>query len=269
MIKKTLTIAGSDAGGGAGIQADLKTFQEFGTFGISTITSILTVDPASRKHHIYAIPDDVVGQELQTAFSGGPLDAVKIGLLGSFEMIELIELQLKKEKQENIVVDPVMAVKSRKKLLHPEMLKEMVSRLFPLATVVTPNLAEAAILAQLPVIETKEHMKQAAVNIKHLGPEYVVIKGGSRFPGKKAVDLLYDGIDFIFLEEEKINTKTNHGAGCAFAGAITANLAKGKSMEDTLKLSKDYVAAAIKNGIFLNPYTGYIWHGAFRQAGKI
>ncbi|MGX6978621.1 bifunctional hydroxymethylpyrimidine kinase/phosphomethylpyrimidine kinase [Vagococcus elongatus] len=269
MIKKTLTIAGSDAGGGAGIQADLKTFQEFGTFGISTITSILTVDPASKKHHIFSIPDDVVAQQLQTAFSGGSLDAVKIGLLGSFEMIELIETQLKKEKQRNIVVDPVMAVKSRKKLLHPEMLKEMVERLFPMASVVTPNLTEAAILAQIPTIDTIEDMKQAAINIKQLGPEYVVIKGGSRIPGDKAVDLLYDGNDFHFFKEEKIETLTNHGAGCAFAGAITANLAKGVEITETIQLSKDYITAAIKNGIFLNPYTGYIWHGALRQSVKL
>lgn len=266
MVEKILTIAGSDAGGGAGIQADLKTFQEYGTFGISTITSVLTVDPSTRVPDIFPMPIDVVEKQLVTAFSGGTLSAVKIGLLGSLEVIDLIEEKVISLKQQHVVLDPVMAVKTNKDVLQPELVNEMIKRLIPLADIVTPNLVEAQILSGLSVIETEEQMKEAAQNIYDLGPKSVVIKGGSRFPSETATDLFYDGTEFHFIHKPKIITKTNHGAGCSFAAAITAGLAKGLSLYESVTLAKKYVARAIYEGIFLNEHTGYVWHGAYQQA---
>ncbi|MGX7023224.1 bifunctional hydroxymethylpyrimidine kinase/phosphomethylpyrimidine kinase [Vagococcus hydrophili] len=266
MVEKILTIAGSDAGGGAGIQADLKTFQEYGTFGISTITSVLTVDPSTRVPDIFPMPIDVVEKQLVTAFSGGTLSAVKIGLLGSLEVIDLIEEKVISLKQQHVVLDPVMAVKTNKDVLQPELVNEMIKRLIPLADIVTPNLVEAQILSGLSVIETEEQMKEAAQSIYDLGPKSVVIKGGSRFPSETATDLFYDGTEFHFIHKPKIITKTNHGAGCSFAAAITAGLAKGLSLYESVTLAKKYVARAIYEGIFLNEHTGYVWHGAYQQA---
>ena len=266
MVEKVLTIAGSDAGGGAGIQADLKTFEEYGTFGISTITSILTVDPATRVPDIYPVPIEVVEKQLITAFSGGELSAVKIGLLGSLEVINLIETQLTSLNQKHLVLDPVMAVKTNNNVLQPELVNEMIKRLIPLADIVTPNLVEAQILSGLTVIETEDQLKEAAQKIYALGPKSVVIKGGSRFPSEAATDLFYDGSDFHFIRKPKIITKTNHGAGCSFAAAITAGLAKGLSLYEAVSLAKKYVARAIYEGVFLNEHTGYVWHGAYQQA---
>ncbi|MFC6346587.1 bifunctional hydroxymethylpyrimidine kinase/phosphomethylpyrimidine kinase [Vagococcus carniphilus] len=266
MIKKILTIAGSDAGGGAGIQADLKTFEEYGTFGLSSITSILTVDPGTQLPDIFPIPIDVLEKQVQTAFSGGPVDAVKIGLLGSIEVIDVIEKFLKMNKQPHVVLDPVMAVKVNDNVLQPELVEAMIKRLVPLADIVTPNLVEARILANMEVIETKEQLKEAAKKIYDLGPQSVVIKGGARFPGEMATDLFYDGESFEFIHEEKIETKTNHGAGCSFAAAITAGLGKGLSTFEAVQLAKNYVTSSIQNGLYLNSFTGYVWHGAYLNA---
>lgn len=266
MIKKILTIAGSDAGGGAGIQADLKTFEEYGTFGLSSITSILTVDPVTQLPDIFPIPIDILEKQVQTAFSGGPVDAAKIGLLGSIEVIDVIEKFLKMNKQPHIVLDPVMAVKVNDDVLQPELVAAMTNHLIPLADIVTPNLVEARILANMDVIETKEQLKEAAKRIYSLGPQSVVIKGGARFPGEIATDLFYDGKSFQFIHEEKIETKTNHGAGCSFAAAITAGLGKGLSTFETVQLAKKYVTSSIQNGLYLNDFTGYVWHGAYLNA---
>ncbi|MDT2864370.1 bifunctional hydroxymethylpyrimidine kinase/phosphomethylpyrimidine kinase [Vagococcus carniphilus] len=266
MIKKILTIAGSDAGGGAGIQADLKTFEEYGTFGLSSITSILTVDPGTQLPDIFPIPIDVLEKQVQTAFSGGPVDAVKIGLLGSIEVIDVIEKFLKMNKQPHVVLDPVMAVKVNDNVLQPELVEAMIKRLVPLADIVTPNLVEARILANMEVIETKAQLKEAAKKIYDLGPQSVVIKGGARFPGERATDLFYDGDSFEFIHEEKIETKTNHGAGCSFAAAITAGLGKGLSTFEAVQLAKNYVTSSIQNGLYLNSFTGYVWHGAYLNA---
>lgn len=244
----------------------MKTFEEYGTFGLSSITSILTVDPETQLPSIFPVPIDIVEKQIQTAFSGGALDAVKIGLLGSLEVIQLIEKYFKKNQQSHIVLDPVMAVKVNDDVLQPELVNIMIKRLIPLADIITPNLVEAKILAKMPVIETEEQLKEAAQKIYQLGAKSVVIKGGSRFPGNEATDLFYDGQAFQLIHNKKIETKTNHGAGCSFAAAITAGIAKGMSQYDAVCSAKLYVTSAIENGIFLNNYTGYVWHGAYAHA---
>lgn len=267
MIKKTVTIAGSDSSGGAGIQADLKTFEEYGTFGFSALTSIVTMDPDEGwSHTVTPIDPDLVEKQLKTIFTGGPVDGLKTGMLGSIGAIEYARQYIDKYGLENVVVDPVIACKGTDVLLQPENVTAMRELLLPVATITTPNLVEAGILSGIGELSTIDDMKQAAIKIHTLGPKNVVVKGGKRIAGPTAVDVFYDGRTFVVLENPKIATDFNHGAGCTFAAAITAGLAKGLSVLDAVKQAKLFVAAAIKQGIQINPYLGHVWHGAYNHA---
>ncbi|MGX6978622.1 bifunctional hydroxymethylpyrimidine kinase/phosphomethylpyrimidine kinase [Vagococcus elongatus] len=268
-MKKTLTIAGSDSSGGAGIQADLKTFQEFGTFGFCAITSVVTMDPDNNwSHHVTSMEPALVEQQLKTIFSGKPIDGLKTGMLGAIETIEIAARYIKKHQVKHVVIDPVMACKGSDELLQPENVETMKKLLLPLATIATPNLLEAKFLANVPTISSLDDMKQAAEKILELGPKTVVIKGGKALGTDKAIDVFYDGKEFTVLSENKIQTHNNHGAGCTFAAAITAGLTKGLSTEKAARQAKSFVTAAIKNGVDIYPYVGHIWHGAYNHAEK-
>ncbi|AQP54788.1 bifunctional hydroxymethylpyrimidine kinase/phosphomethylpyrimidine kinase [Vagococcus penaei] len=264
-MPKILTIAGSDAGGGAGIQADLKTFQEFNAFGISAITSVVTFNPDTLGSDVFLMPSESVDKQLITGFSADHLAAIKIGMLGQTENIAQVAYYLQKHKPAHLVIDPVMAVKSTTDLFQSRNVADLVRRLFPLATVVTPNLIEAQVLAQMPAFNTLDQLKRAAKTIHDLGPKYVVIKGGSRFPGDQALDLLYDGTNFTMLTSPKLDTDTTHGAGCSFAATITAGLANGLTVKQATYQAKDYVHVGIQQGVYLNKHVGYLWHGAYRN----
>ena len=267
MIPKILTIAGSDSSGGAGIQADLKTFQEYGTFGFSTITSFVTMDADENwSHTVTSLSTDLVDKQLKTVYAGAPLQALKTGMLGELDTIRLARKYIDMYNQKNIVVDPVMACKGTSELLQPENVALMKELLLPVATITTPNLIEAGILSGLGELATIDDMKQAASRILELGPKNVVIKGGKRLNTDKAIDLFYDGDAFLLLENEKFDTDYNHGAGCTFAAAFTAGLGNGLSVKDSVLLAKKFVAAAIKNGLEINPFLGHVWHGAYNQA---
>ena len=267
MIPKILTIAGSDSSGGAGIQADLKTFQEYGTFGFSTITSFVTMDADENwSHTVTSLSAELVDKQLKTVYAGAPLQALKTGMLGELETIRLARKYIDTYNQKNVVVDPVMACKGTSELLQPENVALMKELLLPVATITTPNLIEAGILSGLGELTTLDDMKKAARNILELGPKTVVIKGGKRLKSDKAIDLFYDGNEFLLLENEKFETDYNHGAGCTFAAAITAGLGNGLSVKDSVLLAKKFVAAAIKNGLEINPFLGHVWHGAYNQA---
>lgn len=267
MIKKVLTVAGSDSSGGAGIQADLKTFEEYGTFGFSALTSIVTMDPDEGWSHLVTpIEPDLVERQLKTIFAGAPLDAMKTGMLGAIEAIEITRKYIDNFPMENIVIDPVMACKGTSELLQPENVAAMARLLLPKATITTPNLVEAGILSEMGDLTSVEQMKEAAKKILNLGPKNVVIKGGHRLNTDKAIDLFYDGSEFTIFEEELFATDFNHGAGCTFAAAVTAGLAKGYSVEKSVALAKKFVAAAIKNGQKINPFLGHVWHGAYNHA---
>ncbi|MCA5012656.1 MULTISPECIES: bifunctional hydroxymethylpyrimidine kinase/phosphomethylpyrimidine kinase [unclassified Enterococcus] len=267
MIKKVLTVAGSDSSGGAGIQADLKTFEEYGTFGFSALTSIVTMDPDEGWSHLVTpIEPDLVERQLKTIFAGAPLDAMKTGMLGTIEAIEITRKYIDNFSMENIVIDPVMACKGTSELLQPENVAAMARLLLPKATITTPNLVEAGILSEMGDLTSVEQMKEAAKKILNLGPKNVVIKGGHRLNIDKAIDLFYDGSEFTIFEEELFATDFNHGAGCTFAAAVTAGLAKGYSVEKSVALAKKFVAAAIKNGQKINPFLGHVWHGAYNHA---
>ncbi|MCD4838087.1 pyridoxine/pyridoxal/pyridoxamine kinase [Neobacillus sedimentimangrovi] len=266
-IKKVMTIAGSDTSGGAGIQADLKTFQELGVYGMTALTTIVTMDPKNHwSHSVFPIEVSTLEKQIETILSVG-IDAMKTGMLGTVEIIELAAKTIDENKLERVVVDPVMVCKGEDEVLNPETADAMRELLLPRALVVTPNLFEAGQLAGIKTPKTVEEMKDAAVKIHTLGAKYVLIKGGSKLQVEdKAIDLLYDGKEFRIYESHKYNTTYTHGAGCTYSSAVTAELAKGKSVYEAVEVAKEFIAAAIEQGFRLNEYVGPTWHGAYRSS---
>jgi pyridoxine kinase len=266
-MKKALTLAGSDSSGGAGIQADLKTFQELGVYGMTALTTIVTMDPKNGwSHHVFPQEISVVEAQLETILSVG-IDAMKTGMLGSVEIIELAGRKIDELKLKNVVIDPVMVCKGEDEVLHPETAVALRDILTPRATVVTPNLFEAWQLSGVGPIRTVDDMKEAAVKIHELGAKYVLLKGGNKLEHEQAIDLLYDGENFEILESERIDTAYTHGAGCTYSAAITAQLAKGKSVRDAIYTAKDFITQAIRHSWKLNEYVGPTMHGAYRTYG--
>jgi len=264
-LKKTLTLAGSDTSGGSGIQADLKTFQEHGTYGMTALTCVVSMDPtASWKHNVFPIDAKAVDAQLECAFSVG-LDAMKTGMLGSVEIVELGAKYIEQYGLTNVVIDPVMVCKGENEVLLPETVDAARDLLLPKAAIVTPNLFEAGQLSKLGTLKTIDDMKEAATRIYELGAKNVVIKGGRALEHTQAVDLFYDGQAYTLFETEKLTTSYNHGAGCTFAAAITANLAKGASIYDAVHNSKKFVTAAIQHGWKLNEFVGPVMHGAYNK----
>lgn len=266
-MKKTLTLAGSDSSGGAGIQADLKTFQEHDVYGMTALTSIVAMDPNNGwNHNVFPIDVNIVEKQLDTILSVG-VDAMKTGMLGSVDIIKLGAKKMDEYNLDKFVLDPVMVCKGEDEVLQPENTDAMRELLLPRALVTTPNLFEAGQLAQNGPIKTIDGMKEAAAKIHELGAKNVVIKGGKALDHENAVDLFYDGNEFTLLEKEKLDTTYNHGAGCTFAAAVTANLANGKSVKDAVESAKDFVHAAINHGWKMNEYVGPVMHGAFNKFG--
>ncbi|NEU31535.1 pyridoxine/pyridoxal/pyridoxamine kinase [bacterium LRH843] len=263
-MKKVLTIAGSDSSGGAGIQADLKTFQEHKVYGMTALTSIVTMSPDGWNHRVTPIETHIVEKQLETILSTG-VDALKTGMLGSVDIIELAAKKIDQYKLENFILDPVMVCKGEDEVLQPENTDAMVKFLLPRATIATPNLFEAGQLAKTGAIKDIDTMKEAARRIHDLGAKHVVIKGGSEVNKEKAIDLYFNGNEFVLLENEIIDTTFTHGAGCTFAAAITANIAKGSSVKQAVELAKEFVATAISKGWRLNEYVGPVMHGAYND----
>ncbi|MBC6971701.1 pyridoxine/pyridoxal/pyridoxamine kinase [Bacillus sp. Xin] len=269
-LNKALTIAGSDTSGGAGIQADLKTFQELGVYGMTSLTTIVTMDPYNGwAHNVFPIQASTLKPQLETTIEGVGVDALKTGMLGSVEIIEMVAETIEKHNLQNVVVDPVMVCKGADEALHPETNDCLRDVLVPKALVVTPNLFEAYQLSGVK-INSLEDMKEAAKKIHALGAKYVLIKGGSKLGTETAIDVLYDGETFDLLESEKIDTTNTHGAGCTYSAAITAELAKGKSVKEAVAIAKEFITAAIRHSFKLNKYIGPTHHGAYRKfaAGK-
>jgi len=264
-LNKALTIAGSDTSGGAGIQADLKTFQELGVYGMTSLTTIVTMDPHNGwAHNVFPIPASTLKPQLETTIEGVGVDALKTGMLGSVEIIEMVAETIKKHNFKNVVVDPVMVCKGADEALHPETNDCLRDVLVPKALVVTPNLFEAYQLSGVK-INSLEDMKEAAKKIHALGAKYVLIKGGSKLGTETAIDVLYDGETFELLESEKIDTTNTHGAGCTYSAAITAELAKGKPVKEAVKTAKEFITAAIRYSFKINEYVGPTHHGAYRK----
>lgn len=266
-MKKVMTIAGSDTSGGAGIQADLKTFQELGVYGMTALTTIVTMDPKNHwSHNVFPQAITTLEAQLETILSVG-IDAMKTGMLGTVEIIELAAKKIDEFGLDKVVIDPVMVCKGENEALHPETTDALRDLLVPRATVVTPNLFEAAQLAKTAPIRTLDDMKEAAVKIHELGAKYVLIKGGSKLQHEKAVDLLFDGTEFKLYESDRLETTYTHGAGCTYSSAITAELAKGRTVLEAIEIAKAFITEAIRHGFALNQYVGPTMHGAYRLYG--
>ncbi|EIE3644387.1 bifunctional hydroxymethylpyrimidine kinase/phosphomethylpyrimidine kinase [Staphylococcus pseudintermedius] len=267
-LKKVLTIAGSDTSAGAGMQADLKTFQELDTYGMVALAAIVTMDKETWSHDVSPIPFDVFNKQLETVISVGP-DAVKTGMLGSEEIIQRAGEAYTESSAKNFVVDPVMVCKGENEVLNPGNTEAMIKYLLPKATVATPNLFEAGQLSGLGTLKSIEDMKKAAKIIHEQGAQHVVIKGGKALDQDKSYDLYYDGNKFYQLTTDMFQQSYNHGAGCTFAAATTANLANGQTPKEAVINAKAFVASAIKNGWKMNDYVGPVDHGASNRVEQI
>lgn len=264
-VYKALTVAGSDTSGGAGLQADLKTFQELGVYGMTAITVIVAQNPQNEwAHDVFPLPLEVLEAQLETVLAGIGVDALKTGMLATSEVISLVAKKIDQYKVKNVVIDPVMVCKGTDEVLHPESAISIREELAPRATIITPNVFEATQLSGIAAIRSVEDMKAAAEKIFALGPKNVLIKGGSKLGTATAVDVLYDGNEFEVLESAKIDTPYTHGAGCTYAAAITAGLAQGLPVRAAVKQAKAFITAAISHSFPLNSYVGPTYHAAHR-----
>lgn len=267
-LKKVLTIAGSDTSAGAGMQADLKTFQELDVYGMVALTSIVTMDKETWSHDVTPIDMNVFEKQLETAISIGP-DAIKTGMLGTQDIIKRAGDVFVESGADYFVVDPVMVCKGEDEVLNPGNTEAMIQYLLPKATVVTPNLFEAGQLSGLGKLTSIEDMKKAAQVIYDKGTPHVIIKGGKALDQDKSYDLYYDGQQFYQLTTDMFQQSYNHGAGCTFAAATTAYFANGKSPKEAIIAAKAFVASAIKNGWKMNDFVGPVDHGAYNRIEQI
>jgi hydroxymethylpyrimidine/phosphomethylpyrimidine kinase len=251
-MKRILTIAGSDSGGGAGIQADLKTINLLGGYGMSVLTA-LTAQNTLGVQAIHEVPAPFVAMQIDSVLSDIGADAIKTGMLANREIVEVVAKKMKQYKVEKVVVDPVMVAKSGDPLLQKEARVSLIKRLIPLSMVITPNLLEASILTGLKV-RSLEEMRKAAHRIYELGAKHVVVKGG-HLKGK-AVDLLYDGKRYEEIEGPRIETKNTHGTGCTFASAIATFLARGDPVSEAIRKAKIFITMAIQASLNLGKGTG-------------
>lgn len=266
-MKTVLTIAGSDSCGGAGIQADLKTFSALGAYGMSVITAV-TAQNTMGVINVRELDVDIIRDQIDCLFDDIKIDAVKVGMVSSIEIIDVIGECLKKNIAANIVVDPVMVSKSGYHLLREEAKDELVKVLFPLAEVVTPNLFEAELITG-DKIENLAQMEAAAVKINGLGGMKVIVKGG-HLTGD-AIDVVYDGKNFSYLKGTRIETKNTHGTGCTFSSAIAALLARGYTVAEAARLAKEYINGAIEHSFELGRGVGPTNHfyNLYQKAGYL
>ena len=243
MPRKVLTIAGSDSGGGAGIQADLKTFAALRAYGMSAVTAI-TAQNTLGVTAVQEVSLDVIEAQIDAVVDDIGVDAVKTGMLSSPEIVRLVARKAEQHGFDRLVVDPVMVAATGARLLRESAVVAVKQDLIPTATVVTPNTFEAEVLTGLKVT-TKAEMKETARAIHGLGPCYVVVKGGHVKGSDQSTDLLFDGRDFVEYPARRIETTSTHGTGCTFASAIAAGLARGFDVPDAVGLAKGYVTQAI------------------------
>ncbi|MFC8056975.1 bifunctional hydroxymethylpyrimidine kinase/phosphomethylpyrimidine kinase [Bacillus cereus] len=262
-VNKALTIAGSDSGGGAGIQADLKTFQELGVYGMTAITAI-TAQNTLGVQGVYPVSLEGITEQLNSIGTDLTPDAVKLGMLFSSEIIQIVAEHIKKFGWNNIVLDPVMIAKGGASLLQQEAVQALKEYLLPVATVVTPNVPEAEVLTGME-IQNIEDSKEAAKVLHELGAKYVLMKGGhAEYQGNEVIDLLFDGEAFIEFRSERIPSKQTHGSGCTFASAVTAGLAKGYSIEEAVQEAKRFISIAIEEPLNIGSGHGPTNHFAYK-----
>ncbi len=255
-MKTALTIAGSDCSGGAGIQADLKTFSAHGVFGMSVIVSVVAENTA-RVLQIQNITPEMIAAQLDAVFEDIPPDAVKIGMLSSPECMRAVAAKLREYRPANVTIDPVMYAKNGCPLMDPSSIGALIEEVLPLADLLTPNIPEAECISGMK-IESLEDARRAAERIHEMGCRAVLVKGGHAIGD--AADTLYDGSAFYTFRAERIDTKNTHGTGCTLSSAIAANLAKGADLRTAVENAKRYVTTAIRHALPLGKGCGPTHH---------
>lgn len=261
MIPRVLTIAGSDSGGGAGIQADLKTFSALGVYGMSVITAI-TAQNTCRVYGVEGITPAMVGLQFEAVLSDIGVDSVKTGMLFNASIIQAVATKLEDSRIPYVVVDPVMVATSGDPLLEKQAEILMKEKMMPVATLVTPNLPEAEVLADMK-IRTNDDIHKACLAIKDLGCRAVLIKGGHGTDD--AVDWLYDGESFSSFSARRIESNNTHGTGCTYSAAIAANLGKGLSLKEAIRSAKKFVTLGIEHSFSLGKGHGPLNHLIYHQ----
>jgi hydroxymethylpyrimidine/phosphomethylpyrimidine kinase len=259
-MKQFLTIAGSDSGGGAGIQADIKSMSANGVFAMSAITAV-TAQNTEEVTDVFELPVAIIASQIDAVFDDFEVSAVKTGMLSSAEIVRVVAKLLKPQAVTNLVVDPVMISKSGHRLLKPDAVEALMRELIPLALVVTPNIHEAQQLSGIE-IKTLADARKAAKIIHRLGCRHVLIKGGHLLQDR-ATDLLYDGRFFEVFKSEFIESPHTHGTGCTYASAIAAHLALGKPLAQAVAVAKSYVTEAIRHGLSIGHGNGPTHHFYF------
>jgi len=264
-LKKVLTIAGSDSCGGAGIQADLKTFSAHGVYGMSVITAV-TAQNTQGVFGVLDITPEMIERQIEAVLDDISVDAVKLGMVANSKTIKIIAQALEKYQIKNLVVDPVMVSKSGYHLLQPEAKHALAKYLIPMATVVTPNLFEAEAITGMRVA-TLDQMKKAAIQINKMGAKHVLVKGG-HLEGD-AIDVLYDGDDFQYFNSPRIHTQNTHGTGCTLSSAIASNLANEMNISLAVEKAKEYITIAIEQSFSIGKGVGPTHHfyELYRKAG--
>lgn len=265
--RKALTIAGSDSGGGAGIQADLKTFQELGVFGMSALTAV-TAQNTLGVHGVYPLTAEAVESQIDAIGTDMGTHALKTGMLFNAEIIEMVAAKIKQYQWANLVVDPVMIAKGGASLLQNEAIAALKEHLLPLSLVITPNIPEAEVITGMS-INTLEEKQAAAMKLVDLGAKHVVLKGGHDEKTDEAVDVFYDGTEFSYFTSKRINTKNTHGTGCTFSAALTAELAKGQKVLESVGVAKAFIQAAIEDDLHIGAGHGPTNHWAYNRRGAI
>ena len=264
-VPRVMTIAGSDSGGGAGIQADLKTFAALGVYGTSAVTAI-TAQNTRGVTAVQTVDLQIIGDQIDAILGDIGTDAVKVGMLASAEIVDQVAAKISEHELTKVVVDPVMVATSGDRLLQESALKSLKTSLIPLASVVTPNLDEAATLTGFKV-DNLPDMKDAAIQIHSMGARTVLIKGG-HFAGDgfgsgikaKMSDVLYDGVSFTVFTADQIPTTSTHGTGCTLSSAIAAGLAHGRSIPNAITDAKAYLTDTLSHAFPVGMGNGPVNH---------
>lgn len=255
-MKKVLTIAGSDCSGGAGIQADLKTFSAHGVYGMSVIVSVVA-ENTFRVIDIQDITPEMVKKQIDAVFEDIGADAVKVGMLSSAALMETVADQIQIYRPRHVVIDPVMVAKNGSPLMNRDAVATLIRRILPLAEVLTPNIPEAETISGMAIASVKD-MKEAAKRLYEFGVQNVLVKGGHA--SGDALDILYDGKQFYTFSVERIATKNTHGTGCTYSSAIAANLAWEMTLPEAVQKAKNYVTTAIRHGLAIGKGSGPTHH---------
>lgn len=261
-VARALTVAGSDCSGGAGIQADLKSFHRFGVFGMSAVTAVVAENTVGVQG-VFGVPPDFVALQIDSCLSDLGADAVKTGMLVDAETITAVAARLRVHRVENLVVDPVMRAKGGDPLIAPEAVSTLVREIFPLATVVTPNVPEAETLWGR-TLKSEADFREAAEAIRRMGPKVVVLKGGHSpvNPEGGSVDFVWDGREWLTLEGRRSSDRNTHGTGCTFSAAFCALLAQGTPLLDAARRAKAFITEAIATAPGLGHGHGPVNHWA-------